>query len=123
MNEMIKRVALELFASEATALGWKNSWQDVSFETQNMYLRNARAAIEAMRGPTDEMIVVGYARCWVLQKHPEGPEYAIGPFPAQHHAKRYLDQIQKLPSGTTLEVVADQSLPPDVRGIVDANRR
>ena len=49
MNEMIERVARAMAEADVHNTAWK------------LYVREARAAIEAMREPTEEMFVAAYA--------------------------------------------------------------
>ena len=53
MSEMIERVAKVLMKSSFSC-----SWEQLSPHYQEGYLSDARAAIEAMREPTEEMIGV-----------------------------------------------------------------
>jgi hypothetical protein len=58
MSEMIERVAMGIHAQRANSRLTK--WEDCSEEYRNGTRRDARAAIEAMREPTDEMQSAGY---------------------------------------------------------------
>lgn len=54
MNEMIERVAAAI--GEAEGIPWRNR----NDRQRLRLLKNARAAIAAMRGPTEAMIVDGF---------------------------------------------------------------
>lgn len=55
-NEMVKRVAMAIHQAESSSSGPLNA--DVAFDWR-LYESRARAAIEAMRPPTEEMIFRG----------------------------------------------------------------
>ncbi len=58
MSEMVERVAKALFASRRTILPLAR-WDQLTDAGREQYRFEARAAIEAMRGPTEEMSDLG----------------------------------------------------------------
>lgn len=61
MNDMIERVAEALWSADAERCHSKRRepWSDVSESVKDDWRFNARAAIQAMREPTDEMVSSG----------------------------------------------------------------
>ena len=70
-NDMIERVARALAASDRH-FSDGGSWDELDPIEHDIYMASARAAIEAMREPTSEMVDAAYAntggvgatKCW-----------------------------------------------------------
>lgn len=64
MSEMVERVARAILASHDYSKndGKEGGFESLSPEWQEVLLANARAAIEAMRWPTDAMFTIGSNR-------------------------------------------------------------
>jgi hypothetical protein len=58
MNDMVEKVARALYASSGNAPIW---WDHAGDETRYRWRQTARVAIEAMRHPTNAMLMAGYA--------------------------------------------------------------
>lgn len=56
MSEMVERVARAIQASR----GPKENWERADPATRDLWLADARAAIAAMREPTESMVVDGF---------------------------------------------------------------
>jgi hypothetical protein len=56
MSEMVERVARAIAKARHPGLTWPTKSDPEYIQTVHTYLRDARAAIEAMREPTEEMI-------------------------------------------------------------------
>jgi hypothetical protein len=69
MSEMIERVAEALYRA-AVRPGPADLWEEVTPYWQATYRRYAIAAIEAMREPTEVMLIG--ARDWSLKKNGQG---------------------------------------------------
>ena len=56
MSEMVERVAMAIMRDDFEG---HDFWDRQAPDVQNQYLTNARAAIAAMREPTESMVVAG----------------------------------------------------------------
>jgi len=74
MSEMVERVARAM-ADDAVAFGREHGCGPAQPLHWSLYERQARAAIEAMREPTREMVAACDAACW----QPDNERLAIGP--------------------------------------------
>ncbi len=61
MSEMVERVARAIQATR----GPHENWDRATEATRNLWMADARAAIEAMREPTAEMLAAGMAEAEV----------------------------------------------------------
>ncbi len=63
MSEMVERVARAQYALDA-AKGFLPPWDHAAAHVKDFYCETARAAIEAMREPTEAMLEVGAQYCY-----------------------------------------------------------
>lgn len=100
MNEMVERVAKAMYGGDADVfLTGHNPWDTCAAVIQEAYRREARAAIAAMREPTEAMLKRGAGTRATMQFLNQGISGPIGEWPAMDAWTRMIDAaLAELPA-------------------------
>lgn len=71
MSEMVERVARAILQAEADERGIEAGWDGLPPNIQHALVLQARAAIEAMREPTEGMLSAAAAKLYDASQHGE----------------------------------------------------
>lgn len=94
MTDMIEKVARAIFEQFKRALGGEGGFDDLTGEERLVMTGLARAAIEAMREPTKEMIIAGndtIDECIDFWNYDSGAGYCVETFAANRALTAMID--------------------------------